>query len=414
MQLVEDGPFTTRRPQITNRRVALLCVAQVLGLAGYSAVPALLAQFVSLWSLSNAEAGWLAGAFFLGYMCAVVPLVALTDHLPPRTIYLASALLNLAYYLGFATVGGLKGALTFQVLGGIALAGMYMPGLRAITAEAQSASRARTVAWYTSSFTVGASLSFLFVGQTARILGWHSAFIGAGLCAGVAFLLSAAVLPAGASRPRGNSLSLSDLPKVLRNRQALAFIIAYAAVIWSSVGIRNWIVLFLYSTPSYRGVPVGEGWIAFGTATIINLLGVPAALLGSELSIRFGLRRTAAVIFLLGALMGGLFGFAAPLPFYALVGVALICAFVLQGNFANLTAGLLAAADPARTGLTVALYSFIGFAGSFLGPLVFGSTLDQFGGSTSVVAWGLAYGTCGLASIAGALSMLLLAREDRP
>ena len=114
------------------------------------------------------QAGWLAGAFFLGYMCAVVPLVALTDHLPPRRIYLASALLNLAYYLGFATVGGLNGALAFQVLGGVALAGMYMPGLRAITAEARSASRARTVAWYTSSFTVGAALSFLFVGQTAR------------------------------------------------------------------------------------------------------------------------------------------------------------------------------------------------------------------------------------------------------
>ena len=128
-----------------------------------------------------------------------------------------------------------------------------------------------------------------------------------------------------------------------------------------------------------------EGWITLGTATIINLLGVPAALLGNELSIRFGLRRTAAAIFLLGALAGGFFGFAAPLPFYALVGVALICAFIVQGNFANLTAGFLAAADPERTGLTVALYSFIGFAGSFLGPLVFGSTLDRTGDHLSAV-----------------------------
>lgn len=110
MQLVEDGPSTMRGPQITTGRVAVLCVAQVPSLAGYSAVPALLPLFVSIWSLSNVQAGWLAGAFFLGYMCAVVPLVALTDHLPPRRIYLASALLNLACYLGFAMVGGLRGA----------------------------------------------------------------------------------------------------------------------------------------------------------------------------------------------------------------------------------------------------------------------------------------------------------------
>jgi MFS family permease len=384
----------------------------VLGLAGYSAVPALLPQFVSIWSLSNAQAGWLAGAFFLGYMCAVVPLVALTDHLAPRRIYLASAVLNLAYYFGFATVGGLNGALALQFLGGVALAGMYMPGLRAITTEARSATRARTVAWYTSSFTVGAALSFMFMGQAAGLLGWHSAFIAAGLCAAAALLLSAVALPSGASPSQGGSPRLSDLPKVLRNRQVLGFIIAYAAVIWSTVGVRNWIVLFLYSSPSHRAVPPSEDWLTLGTATIVNLLGVPAALLGNELSIRFGLRRTAAAIFFLGAATGGLFGFAAPLPFYVLVGLALICAFIVQGNFANLTAGLLGAAEPERTGLTVAVYSFTGFAGSFLGPLVFGSTLDRFGGSGSVMGWGLAYGTCGLASIAGAFSLLLLVRED--
>jgi hypothetical protein len=34
-----------------------VCVGQILALAGYSAVPALLPQFVSIWSLNNTQAG---------------------------------------------------------------------------------------------------------------------------------------------------------------------------------------------------------------------------------------------------------------------------------------------------------------------------------------------------------------------
>jgi MFS family permease len=392
--------------------VAVLCLAQVLSLAGYSAVPALLPQFISNWSLSNTEAGWLAGAFFVGYMCAVIPLVALTDRRPARQIYVLSALLNIFYYLGFASIGGFLPALPLQLLGGIALAGMYMPGLRAITAEARGSTRSRIVALYTSSFTIGVGLSFLLAGRLSMLGGWRAAFIGAGACATAAAILAAIALPRPAASAPAGSPRLLDVPAVLRNRQAMAFIIAYAAVIWSSVGIRNWTVLFFHSHALGKPPPAMESWITLGTASAINLLGVPAALLGSELAIRFGLRRTAAAIFLASTFAGGLFGFAAVLPYFLGVGLALVCAFIIQGNFANLTAGLIEAAEPERAGATVALYSFIGFAGSFLGPLTFGATLDRFGGAASATAWEVAFGTCGLAAFVGALAVLVPARRD--
>jgi hypothetical protein len=52
--------------------------------------------------------------------------------------------------------------------GSIAVAGMYMRGLRALTDGMAGANRARAAAWYTSSFTLGTSLSFL-LGQTGLI-----------------------------------------------------------------------------------------------------------------------------------------------------------------------------------------------------------------------------------------------------
>jgi hypothetical protein len=46
--------------------VAAICAAEVLGLAGFSIVPALLPQFIEAWSLTNTQAGWLAGIVSAG------------------------------------------------------------------------------------------------------------------------------------------------------------------------------------------------------------------------------------------------------------------------------------------------------------------------------------------------------------
>jgi MFS family permease len=414
-------------PPVRTSQIAAVCIGQILALAGYSAVPALLPQFVSIWSLNNTQAGWLAGTFFIGYMAAVLPLVALTDRIAPRRIYLIAGAMNVAYYFAFASVGGWLLALVVQLLGGTALAGLYMPGLRSIVpagdgakpangqgpekTRADGGGRARTVAWYTSSFTIGASLSFLFAGRVAELVGWRSALISAGLCAAAALAIAAVAMPSSAASSARVSTRLMDLPAVLRNRQAVAFMIGYVAVIWSASGLRNWIVLLLGSAVGGRTAAPASSWMTLGTATLVNLLGVPAALLGNELAIRFGLRRTAASAFIFAAVTAGLFGFAAAFPPLVLCGMALLAAVILQLNFANLTAGLLAAAEPARAGLTMAFYSFVGFAGSFLGPLVFGWMLDRFGGTHSPLAWGIAYGSCGLAALVGGLAMLLVGRD---
>jgi predicted MFS family arabinose efflux permease len=66
--------------------VAAICAAEILGLAGFSIIPALLPQFIDAWSLTNTQAGWLAGIVSAGYMLAVIPLVGLTDRRSARQI----------------------------------------------------------------------------------------------------------------------------------------------------------------------------------------------------------------------------------------------------------------------------------------------------------------------------------------
>jgi hypothetical protein len=88
-----------------------------------------------------------------------------------------------------------------------------------------------------------------------------------------------------------------------------------------------------------------------------------------------------------------------------------VAGFIVQGNFSNLTSGLLAVAATPYLGATIGLYSCIGFGASFLGTLLFGVTLDQFGGTSQLVAWAVSFGTCGLACLAGAASTVFLPRN---
>jgi predicted MFS family arabinose efflux permease len=387
--------------------VAAVCVAEILGMAGYSIVAALLPQFIDTWSLTSAQGGWLAGMVFAGYMLGVLPLVGLTDRMPTRVIYLASSALNALSCFGVALSDGMLVALACRAVAGIALAGMYMPGLRALTDGIEGARRARVAAFYTSSFTIGASLSFL-LGRIGILWGWRVTFVLAGILGIAGVLVAWAALPKADATSSGRFQPMLDIRPVLGNRDALVLISGYAAAIWGSAGLRQWIVVFLAIR---AGDVADQGWSALAVGAVISFLGVPAGLVGNELSLRFGLRRVAMVVFLLSALVSGLFGLVAMLPYPTVMWISLIAGFIVQGNFANLTSGVLSVAVPRHKGTTVALYSGVGFGGGFVGTLLFGITLDHFGGAALLSAWTPAFATCGIACLAGSVAMAFSSRD---
>ena len=144
---------------------------------------------------------------------------------------------------------------------------------------------------------------------------------------------------------------------------------------------------------------------------LVGLLGVPAGLCGNELSLRLGLRVTTIGVFLVSALVNASFGFAAALPYGVVIGLAMVAAFIVQGNFSNLTSAVLAVAEPQMRGAIVAVYSCIGFAGGFVGTLVFGLALDWFGGRARLAAWVLAFGFCAVACLVGSIACMFLSRD---
>ena len=96
---------------------------------------------------------------------------------------------------------------------------------------------------------------------------------------------------------------------------------------------RNCPSLHLRGCAGDQAGVAAHAWIIPVVGALISFLGVPAGLIGNELSIRYGLRTIATLVFLLSALAGGLLGFTAMLPYITVLGLSVIAGFIVQGNF---------------------------------------------------------------------------------
>ena len=399
------------------RLVFAMCVAQILAMIGFASFPALLPTFISEWRLTNTEAGWVSGLYFAGYMGAVPILVGLTDRIDPRAIFVFSAALGALASIGFALFAdGLWSAAVLRALAGAGLAGTYMPGLKVLSDRFQGPKQSRAVSYYTSSFSVGAGVSFILAGEFGAWLGWRWAFAAAAVGGVIALaIVIVAVRPfAPAGRDKTATLTrLFDFRPVLRNRIAMGYVLAYGAHAWELLGQRAWIVAFLLFSQSLQ--PENAGWLISATlvAGLINLFGVPASILGNEFALRFGRVRLAVTTGLISAGIGCAIGFAAPLPYLAVVGLCIVYGMANYADSSTVTAGAVTAATRGYTGATMAVHSFVGFGGGFLGSLVFGVILDLAGGSSSVAAWGMGFISLGLAAALGPVALLMLSRRDR-
>lgn len=393
-----------------DRRLALiLCACEVLGMAGTMTLPALLPALLAEWGLGAAEGGWLVGIAQAGYVAAVPLLVTWTDRIDPRRIYIACTVLAALSVAGFAWLAdGFWSAMLFRALGGVALAGTYMPGLRILSDHATGPRARRYMSFYTASFALGSSVSVLLGGWVAEAGGWRMAFWVSALATLLAVLLAFRIPAADPDRPapEGNIL---DVRPVLRHRPAMGYILAYTVHCWELFGLRGWLVAFLGFAALSAGTAIEPGTLA-SIAAFVLLLSLPASILGNEAAERWGRTRFLTFAMWISAALACVVGFTAGLPLWLVVAVCSAYAVTVNWDSASLTVGAVTEAVEGRRGATMAVHSFLGFTGAFVGPVVFGLILDMAGGPDSRTAWGLAFLSFGAVV---ALGPLFLRRSAR-
>jgi len=394
----------TSRPDTPGplRVVGLMCLAETLSMTGFATYPAFLALLRDAWAISNSEAGFIGGAYFAGYMAAVPVLSSLTDRFDARRIHILSCLLAAASNIGFAlAAGGVVTAAFFQALAGAGLGGTYMPGLKALTDRVSGPRQGRHIAFYTATFAVGSSLSLLLSGWFGDFFHWRWVF---GLLAagplGAALIVVFALKPLPSPGIQKSGLT-SGKGHLLRERSVMSFIIGYAVHCWELFGFRAWMVAFLafaYGLQKEFRPPFSPTEVAAG----ISLLGLGASLAGNEIAMRFGRARFIPAVMVVSGSLSWVAGFSASWPYWLMLLTVALYFISVMADSAALTAGLISATPVQQRGVVMAAYSFMGFGAGFVAPLIFGVTLDLFGGKSAANAWGYAFGSLGIGCLIAA------------
>lgn len=388
--------------------VIILCAAEVLTMTGVSTYAALLPVLRAEWETTNTMAGAISGAFFAGYLTGVPLLVSLTDRVPARRVYVCACAALAAGAAAFARADGPGGAIAAQALLGLGLAGTYMPGLKELSDRTTGPRQSRAIAFYTSTFGVGGSLSLWMAGAVEPAYGWRAAFGAAAFGPIAAAILVRLALPARPFLARAPS-ARGLFRLVLRDRRILGYVTGYAAHCFELFAVRSWLVAFLsFAAP-------GTALTAPTIAAIVNLFGPPASISGNELAsgrrVRM-VRVTMTVSAALAVITGLSVGMGAAVVILA-TGVYVLA---IAADSAALTAGLIEVSPPDARGTAMAVYSFVGFGGALIGPIVFGALLDAGGGESARRAWLLAFAGLAAVSLGGvaALTSRAARPSDRP
>src|SRR5262245_28221314 len=116
------------------RMLALVCVAELLGMSLWFAAAAAAPELRARWGLDREQAGWLTAIVQLGFVAgtAGAALLNLADVLPARGFFAVSALLASLANLALMAASSFPAALVSRFLTGFFLAGVYPPAMKMI------------------------------------------------------------------------------------------------------------------------------------------------------------------------------------------------------------------------------------------------------------------------------------------
>jgi MFS family permease len=383
--------------------VAVVCVAEILSMTPFSMFLALQPQLHGAWDLSNTESGWISSAYFTGYMLAVPVLGSLTDRMDARSVWLAACALAGIGSLGFAALADdVWTAVALQLITGAGLAGTYMPGLKVMTDRLSGLPAPRHVAFYTTSFTIGSSVSFWVIGQLDAAFSWRVAVALSALGPIAGCLLVGIALRAVPVAPHEHAPAGVHVRAVLRSSESMRYVIGYAAHVWELFALRAWLVPFIVFCEGIRGnaSPISVATLA----ALVSLVGVPSSIFGAEMTTRIPRRRLIVTVMILSIAGSVLVVPSALVSWLMLIGAVCLYSAFISADSAALTSGIVSVAPPASRGTAMAIYSTLGFAAASGGTFAVGLMLDLLGGQ-SVRSWTVAFLIMSVPNIVGAIAL---------
>ncbi|MDT0329865.1 MFS transporter [Nocardiopsis lambiniae] len=339
----------------------LIAVTQVLALAVWFSVSAVVPSVQHDLGISSTASVWLTGSVQLGFVTGALASTALNlaDRMPLHLLLGTSAALAAA---GTSVVAlfaqDLPSMIALRFLTGVFLAGVYPTGMKLMASWAGSSSRGLSMGLLIGALTLGSALPHLIGGLA--VLPWREVLQATAVVGGVGAVIALTAVRAG---PHFASRAVVLRPRyalrMLSERETLLVNLGYFGHMWELYALWTWIPVFVLHAPasaSFAGYQQVMVFVAMG------VFGFAGCLVGGWAADRYGRSRAAVTALAVSGACCVLspLAFGSPAPVLA-VFCALWGASVIADSGVFSTA-LSEVADRSMVGTALSAQTAIGFA----------------------------------------------------
>jgi len=358
-----------------------------------------------VWHLTDAGTAWLTMSVQLGFVAGALlsAILTLADVWDPRRLIAVSALLAAAATAGIAAFAeGLATAVPLRFLTGMALAGVYPPGMKIIAGWFR---RGRGMA-------IGVMIGALALGTASphllRPLGelgeWRVVLYAAAGFAALGAILASTSLRTGPFQSPAAPFDPGAIRRIAGDRASMLANGGYLGHMWELYGVWTWIPAFLAASFAADANPVTSpelaSYLSFATiaagAVGASVAGVLADRLGRTVVASASMITSAACCVVIGFLFGG------PAP--ALVIVCLVWGFAVVADSAQFSACVSELTEPEYVGTALTLQVAFGFLLTIVTIRLVPIWEAQWG-------WRWAFAPLAIGPLLGTWSMLALRRR---
>jgi MFS family permease len=379
-------------------QVTLLALTVLLAKTVWFSGSAVVPQLTEEWGLTGGERSWLTMAVQIGFVVGAVisAILTLSDRMPAHRLVAVSALGAALANAGIPLLGnadnlGLTMALRF--LTGMALAGVYPPGMKLIASWCRE-DRGLGIGILVGALTLGSGVPHLL--NALPIFGeggmppWRTVLFATSVQAALAAVVAALWIRPGPYLGKAPPFDWRFAGRVLADRPTRLANFGYLGHMWELYAMWAWVPLFLLASYEQAGLSPRAARLAGFAVLGAGALG---SVLAGQLADRIG--RTRVTVWSLAisgvcALGAGLF-FRQPVPLTVL---CLIWGFAVVADSAQFSAAVSELADPRYVGTALTLQTSLGFLLTLFTIRMIPPLVDRFGWANAfaVLAVGPAFG----------------------
>ncbi len=386
--------------------LALLALAELLGMSLWFTASAVSPRLTELWSLTPAQAGWLTGAVQLGFVAgtALAALLNLADVLPSRLYFAVSAALAATANLLLLAVPGFAPALALRFATGLLLAGVYPPAMKMVATWFR-VGRGFAIGTIVGALTVGKAAPYL-VGAIGTVA-YTGVIVSTSLGAFAAAGLVARFYRDGPEPFERRPFSWSLVGTVARDRRTRLAIGGYLGHMWELYAVWAGASLFFHDHFALRGLSAtASATGAALSAFALIAAGGAGAVLAGRWADRLGRENVTIASLAVSGACCLTVGWLVAAPTWLVVSLGVVWGFSVVADSAQFSALVTEDAPRHAVGTALTLQTSLGFlltAGAIQAMIA----VDERHG------WGVAFSLLAIGPAFGIAQMVRLRRLRR-